>query len=496
MAEKATLELEGMTCAGCANAIESALKKAEGVKTAQVNFAAEKAYVEYDPGTTNKEKLAKVVRDTGYDVKQEKERITLKIGGMSCAGCAAAVESALAGSDGVLSAHVNIATEKASIEYDPSVVSRETFDRIVAEVGFEVLAVEGEESIASHEDDDVRKMREARRRMWGTWAFTIPIMLWMIPEMFFGIMWPNHLVMNLGMILLAIPPLFVFGRRTFVTAYRAVTHRSANMDVLIAMGTGAAFITGPAMFFFPVANYAGVSAMIMAFHLTGRYIEETAKGRASQAIKKLLELGAKTARVVRGDEEVEVPIENVVPGDIMVIRPGDKIPTDGEVVEGQTAVDESMATGESMPIQKGPGDQVIGATVNQNGFIKVRATKVGKDTFLAQVVKLVEEAQGTKVPIQEFADKITGVFVPTVLVIALATLTVWLAFPAPLKSLLEKAAAIVPWADPTLSTVTLALSATIAVLVIACPCALGLATPTALMVGSGIGADGRKRDRC
>jgi Cu+-exporting ATPase len=489
MAEKATLELEGMTCAGCANAIESALKKAEGVKTAQVNFAAEKAYVEYDPGTTNKEKLAKVVRDTGYDVKQEKERITLKIGGMSCAGCAAAVESALAGSDGVLSAHVNIATEKASIEYDPSVVSRETFDRIVAEVGFEVLAVEGEESIASHEDDDVRKMREARRRMWGTWAFTIPIMLWMIPEMFFGIMWPNHLVMNLGMILLAIPPLFVFGRRTFVTAYRAVTHRSANMDVLIAMGTGAAFITGPAMFFFPVANYAGVSAMIMAFHLTGRYIEETAKGRASQAIKKLLELGAKTARVVRGDEEVEVPIENVVPGDIMVIRPGDKIPTDGEVVEGQTAVDESMATGESMPIQKGPGDQVIGATVNQNGFIKVRATKVGKDTFLAQVVKLVEEAQGTKVPIQEFADKITGVFVPTVLVIALATLTVWLAFPAPLKSLLEKAAAIVPWADPTLSTVTLALSATIAVLVIACPCALGLATPTALMVGSGIGAE-------
>ena len=171
-----------MTCAGCANAIESALKKAEGVKTAQVNFAAEKAYVEYDPGTTNKEKLAKVVRDTGYDVKQEKERITLKIGGMSCAGCAAAVESALAGSDGVLSAHVNIATEKASIEYDPSVVSRETFDRIVAEVGFEVLAVEGEESIASHEDDDVRKCGEARRRMWGTWAFTIPIMLWMIPR--------------------------------------------------------------------------------------------------------------------------------------------------------------------------------------------------------------------------------------------------------------------------------------------------------------------------
>lgn len=489
MAEKATLELEGMSCAGCASTIETALRKAEGVKSAQVNFAAEKAYVEYDSTATNREKLAEVVRAAGYDVKQEHKRITLKIGGMSCASCAAAVENALKKADGIFSASVNIATEKASVEYDPSIVTRETLDRIVKESGYDVLGVEGEETAEVEEDDDIRKVREAKRRMWGAWIFTIPIILWMIPEMFYGIMWPSDMVMDLGMILLAIPPLFVFGRRTFVSAYRAISHGSANMDVLIAMGTGAAFITGPAMFLFPVANYAGVAAMIMAFHLTGRYIEETAKGRASQAIKRLLELGAKTARVVRNGQEVEVPVEDVVPGDVMVIRPGDKIPTDGEVVEGHTAVDESMATGESMPVGKQPGDQVIGATVNQNGFIKVRATKVGKDTFLAQVVRLVEEAQGTKVPIQEFADRVTGVFVPTVLAIALATLTLWLAFPAPLRDLLNKAAAAIPWVDPTLGTVTLALSATIAVLVIACPCALGLATPTALMVGSGIGAE-------
>jgi Cu+-exporting ATPase len=490
MPDKATLDLEGMSCAGCANAIESALNKAEGVTKATVNLAAEKAYVEYDPGVITRDGLVEVVRSAGYDVKQPKERAVLKIGGMSCASCAAAVEAALKNAVGVLSVNVNIAAEKATVEFDPAKVDRETLDRIVHEAGYEIVGVGGDEEGASgKEDDDVRKMRDARKRMLGTWAFTIPIMLWMIPEMFFGIMWPNHLIMNTGMILLAVPPLMIFGRKTFASAYRAVTHGSANMDVLIAMGTGAAFLTGPAMFFLPVANYAGVSAMIMAFHLTGRYIEATARGRASQAIKKLLELGVKTARVIRGDEEVEVSIEEVVPGDVLAIRPGEKVPTDGEVVEGSTTIDESMATGEPMPVKKQPGDRVIGATINQSGFIKVRATKVGKDTFLAQVIKLVEEAQGTKVPIQEFADKVTGVFVPVVLAIALGTLALWLVFPQPMRNLLHRAASAIPWVDPSLGTVTLALSATIAVLVIACPCALGLATPTALLVGSGIGAE-------
>jgi Cu+-exporting ATPase len=290
------------------------------------------------------------------------------------------------------------------------------------------------------------------------------------------------------MILLALPVLFWVGRRTYRSGLAAVLHGYANMDTLIALGTGASLLTGPASFFCPVANYAGVSAMIMAFHLTGRYVEETAKGRASQAIRKLLELGAKTARVMRDGREVEVPIEEVQVGDVMVVRPGEKVPTDGVIVEGESAVDESMATGESMPVNKHPGDEVIGATINQEGLLKVEAARVGKDTFLAQVVKLVEECQGSKVPIQEFADRVTGVFVPVVIVIAVLTLAAWLLLPSGMASLVG-AGSFLPWVDPNLGIATLAIVSTVAVLVIACPCALGLATPTALMVGSGMGAE-------
>ncbi len=493
--KKITLKIQDMSCASCAQAVEKALNKAEGVTEAQVNFAAEKAYVTYDPAQSSREQLIEVVKNSGYGVKEEKAKTSFKIGGMTCASCSAAVEKALNKSEGIYEANVNIATEKGSVEYDPEVLSKNDFREIVKNSGYELLSFEDEETDKSSENaedelsDDMKKVKEAKKKMWGTWAFTIPIMLWMIPEMFFGVAWPNMQIFNLGMIVLAIPPLFVFGRKTFITAYRAVSHGSANMDVLIAMGTGAAFITGPAVFFTPIANYAGVSAMIMAFHLTGRYIEETAKGRASQAIRKLLELGAKTATIIENGNEKEVAIEDVQPGDIMLIKPGEKIPTDGEIVEGETTVDESMATGESMPVKRKEGDEVIGATVNQNGLIKAKATKVGKDTFLSQVVKMVEEAQGTKVPIQEFADKITGIFVPTVLVIAVSTFVLWLIFPDALREVGFWAQSFLPWVDPTLGTFTLAIFATIAVLVIACPCALGLATPTALMVGSGIGAE-------
>jgi Cu+-exporting ATPase len=247
-------------------------------------------------------------------------------------------------------------------------------------------------------------------------------------------------------------------------------------------------LTGPASFFFPVANYAGVAAMIMAFHLTGRYVEESAKGRASQAIRKLLELGAKTARVLVDGQEIEVPIERVTVGDVMIVRPGEKIPTDGVVLTGESAVDESMATGESMPVNKRPSDEVIGATVNQEGLLKVEASRVGKDTFLSQVIKLVEECQGSKVPIQEFADRVTGVFVPVVIGIALLTLLAWVFFPGVMQPLVE-AGTFLPWVDANVGVITLAIVSMVAVLVIACPCALGLATPTALMVGSGIGAE-------
>jgi Cu+-exporting ATPase len=423
------------------------------------------------------------------------EKATLRLEGMSCASCAAAIERALGKADGVLSAAVNFATDTAVVEYDSTVTGPGGLARVVESVGYEVSGVDGyhkageDEHETEVEDQDARKIEAARRKMLGSWIFTVPIMLWMLPEMILGIMWPNHVSFNLGQIVLAIPPLVIFGRNTFKTGYRAVSHGSANMDVLIAIGTGAAILTGPASFFVPVANYAGVAAMIMSFHLTGRYIEETAKGRASQAIKRLLALGARTASVMENGVERQIPIDEVKPGHIMVVRPGEKIPTDGVVVEGSTSVDESMATGESMPVSKTIGDEMIGATVNQNGLVKVRATRVGKDTFLAQVVRLVEEAQGTKVPIQELADRVTGVFVPVVLAIAAITLTVWLVFPGLMQSVAAWAAGYIPWINPSLGRITLAFSATIAVLVIACPCALGLATPTALMVGSGIGAE-------
>ena len=321
-----------------------------------------------------------------------------------------------------------------------------------------------------------------------SWAFTIPIIVWMFAEMLFGIVWPNALVYNLAMIVLALPVLFGVGRKTYRSGFIAVRHGHANMDTLIALGTGVALLTGPASFFIPVANYAGVAAMIMAFHLTGRYIEATARGRASQAIRKLLELGAKTATIIRDDQEVEVPIEEVQIGDIMVVRPGEKIPTDGMIVKGESAVDESMATGESMPVNKQVGDEAIGATVNQEGLLQIKATRIGKDTFLSQVIKLVEEAQGSKVPIQEFADKITAVFVPVVIGIAFLTVLAWLLIPSLMYQLVQLGS-FLPWVDPTLSVGTLAIISVVSVLVIACPCALGLATPTALMVGSGKGAE-------
>jgi len=479
-----TLSIQGMTCASCVSHVEGALKSVPGAVTANVNLATERAMVQFDPERVKLADLVTAVRDVGYDVAMEK--ITLPIGGMTCASCVSHVERALRSVDGVVSATVNLATEKATVEYLPGVAGLADFKRAVADVGYEVLEIEEEVEEA---DEEERKMAQARRRMLLAWALTIPIILWMLTEMIFGIAWPNRLVFDLGMIVLATPVLFWAGRHTYRSGYSSVTHGSANMDVLISMGTGVSFFTGPATFFAPIANYAGVSAMIMAFHLTGRYVEATAKGRASQAIRKLLELGAKTAHILVDGEEQEVSIDEVRVGDVMVVRPGEKIPTDGLVIEGESAIDESMATGESMPANKQPGDEVIGATVNQEGLLKVEATKVGKDTFLSQVIKLVEECQGSKVPIQEFADRVTGVFVPIVIGIAILTLIVWLVFPNMLRPILLWAQGFLPWVEPNLGTVTLAIVATVAVLVIACPCALGLATPTALMVGSGIGAE-------
>ncbi|MCO6453478.1 MAG: copper-translocating P-type ATPase, partial [Caldilineales bacterium] len=416
------------------------------------------------------------------------EAVILPIGGMTCTSCASHVEKALQGVPGVERVTVNLVTENATVTYIPEIAGLDDFRRAVDATGYKVLALEIEDVDEEPVDLEERKMQEARFRMQVAWAFTVPIILWMFADMFFGIVWPSAFIYNLGMIVLALPVLFWVGRRTYRSGLIAVRHGHANMDTLIALGTGVSLLTGPASFFFPVANYAGVAAMIMAFHLTGRYVEESAKGRASQAIRKLLELGAKTARIERDGEEIELPIEDVGVGDLMIVRPGEKIPTDGVVFWGDSAIDESMATGESMPVNKHPGDEVIGATVNQEGLLKIVATRVGKDTFLSQVIKLVDECQGTKVPIQAFADRITGIFVPVVLGIALLTLVAWLLIPNVMYGFVE-AGSFLPWVNPDLSVLTLAIVSMVAVLVIACPCALGLATPTALMVGSGKGAE-------
>ncbi|MEE8323392.1 MAG: heavy metal translocating P-type ATPase [Candidatus Bathyarchaeia archaeon] len=488
--KKAAVKIAGMTCTSCAQSIEKALTKTKGVNIASVNFATETAYVEYDDAITSEKEFEKVIKDTGYDVYKGIKKIILRIGDMTCASCSQTIEKALRKLDGVEEANVNLATEKATVVYNQAVTDYEKIKTAVEDTGYQVLG--REDARAKYDEEEAREIQvfeTAKKRALIAWGLTIPIILWMIPEMVFGIAWPNPTIFNIGMIVLATPVLFYPGWTTYRSAVKAITHRSANMDVLIMLGTLTSFLTGFPSFFAPIANYAGVSAMIMTFHLTGRYIEAKAKGRASQAIRKLLELEAKTATILRDGKEIEVPMDEVIVGEVMIVRPGAKIPTDGLVIEGESGVDESMATGESMPVQKKPGDKVIGATLNQRGLLKIKATKIGKDTFLAQVIKMVEEAQGSKVPIQEFADRVTSYFVPAVLLVAVGTLVLWLIFPASMGSVGVWASQYLPWVNPNLSVLSLAIVGTVSTLVIACPCALGLATPTVLMVGSGIGAE-------
>ncbi len=489
--KKTILAVQGMTCAACANRVEKALSKLEGVQSASVNLATEKAVVEHEKPVPVS-RLIEVIEAAGYQVASDSQKAKLKIDGMTCAACSNRVEKALAQAPGVSRAAVNLAAELASLEYDANEVSLEELIEVVEKSGYSASKLE-QQTVLQEDNKDEEKLALASRRMWVAWIFTLPAAAWMLAGMFMGGHqhgWPNPLVYNIGMLALALPVVAWAGWHVFVSAWKAVRHGSANMDTLIAMGTFAALVTGIFVFFgLPIENYAGIAAMIMAFHLTGRYVETKARGRASQAIRKLLELGAKTATVLVDGQEKQVAIQDVHPGDIMVVRPGEKIPTDGVVVKGESAVDESMATGESLPVTRRQGDSVIGSTLNQQGLLQVEATKVGQDTFLSQVIKMVQEAQGTKVPIQEFADKVTGYFVPVVLVVAAVTFAAWLLFPETLMAAGAWLRHVLPWTGTHTSGVTLALFATIAVLVIACPCALGLATPTALMVGSGMGAE-------
>jgi Cu+-exporting ATPase len=475
---KATIPIEGMHCAACAQTIEKALQKVEGVR-ATVNLASEEATVDYDPQSTSLQEVIQTIKDTGYDVKATVSEFDIT--DMHCATCAVNISKALQKKEGITKAHVNFASEKAYVEYLPFLDEHELITTI-KNAGYTAIRA------GSKDQSEKTKVQSAKKRMIVAWIFTVPIMAWMLPHMIWGMHIPSMDIQNAGMLILASPVLFVAGWDTYTSAVRSILHGSANMDVLILMGTSASFLTGFLSFITPLESFAGVSGMIMAFHLTGRYVEAKAKGTASEAIKKLLELGAKSATVIRNGKEVDIPIENVEVGDIMVVRPGEKIPTDGVVKEGESAVDESMATGESLPITKRKGDEVIGASVNQMGLLHIQATRVGKDTFLSQVITLVKEAQGSKVPIQKFADRITSYFVPMVIVLAVSSFIMWVAAPELFRSIGIAAATYLPWVNPSLGTYTLAVFAAVAVLVIACPCALGLATPTSIMVSSGLGA--------
>ena len=491
---KATLKISNMSCTACARSAEKALNSIDGVSEVSVNFPAEKAYVTFNTQQVTTDDLLKAVEEAGYGAEvlesdNKPDGLVTEIyhvSGMTCTTCAQSVEKILADVDGVAEASVNFAANKLMLKYSPLETNLDELRELVDAAGYTMERADDSPAGAVEEDEE-KEVKEARRRMIIAGVPALTIAALMIINMFVYMI--DFYVYTTIVAILAIPPIFIAGARTHKGSINAIRHLSPNMDVLVSLGSVPPFLIGLASFIIPVTNFIEMGANIMFFHLIGRYLEARAKGQASQAIKKLLQLGAKTARVLRDGEEVEIATSALQPGDVMVIRPGEKIPTDGVVVKGQSAIDESMATGESLPVAKKVGSEVIGATINKQGLLHVEATKVGKNTFLAQVIKMVEEAQGSKVPIQEFADRVTGYFVPLIILFSITTFAVWALFPNQLRPLLVAASPYLPWVNPDVSRFTLAYLASAAVLVISCPCALGLATPTALMVGSGIGAE-------
>ena len=411
--------------------------------------------------------------------------IELKIKGMHCAACVGTIERALNQVEGVEKAVVNLTLEKARVAGEVRV---DQLIQAIENTGYGAEHIEQLE--ISPEDRPDENLNRSKHQMVFAWVATTIIMLWMIPNWISGIMWPSETLYIYGMIGLSVIVLVFPGRETLKSAWRSAIHFSPNMDVLIALGSLACLVTGGLKATgMNIHSFAGIAGMIMAFHLTGRYIEAKARGRSSQAIKRLMSFGAKNAIILKEGKGIEVAVSSIEVGDIMMVKPGEKIPTDGLIIKGESAVDESIATGESLPVHKSQGDNVIGATINLDGSIEVEATKIGKDTFISQMAKLVEEAQTTKIPIQAFADRVTAIFVPIVLGLATVTFTAWRMSPEFMQSGMAVFVNIFPWVNLDASPATMAIFSAVAVLVIACPCALGLATPTALMVGSGKGAE-------
>ena len=485
--QQITLAVEGMTCASCVAHVEEALTEVPGVASASVNLATEKAVIEFDPRKATPTIFAEALDDAGYGAATDK--IAINVGGMTCASCVAHVEEALVETPGVVSASVNLATEKAAVEYLAGAVSLEDLRLAVEDAGYRLEGVPSQ----AGDEAEIERLTHTRevRRLKGKLVFSLSVAAFILVTMQYpfipafdeGGRWALPAWgMNILWLALATPVQFWAGAQFYSGAWGALKHRTSNMNTLIALGTSVAYFYSLAITLFPsVADqvelvrgsahaYFDASAFIIGLILLGRYLEARAKGRTTDAIRKLMGLRPKTARVLRGGVEADIPVEEVVVGDLIVVRPGESIPVDGEVTEGVSAVDESMLTGESMPLDKEAGSLVYGATLNVTGAFQFRATRVGRDTVLSQIIKLVEEAQGSKAPIQRLADQIASYFVPAVLGVATLTFAIWM-FLGP---------------DPAF---TYSILTMVAVLIIACPCALGLATPTAIIVGTGKGAE-------
>ncbi|MGI6114231.1 MAG: heavy metal translocating P-type ATPase [Mahellales bacterium] len=477
-----SLKVRGMTCASCAAAIERRVKKLNGVTKAIVNFPAETLTVEHDE-TVSIEEIKKAVEDAGYLVQEEKRdrEVIIPIGGMTCASCARTVEKSIGKLDGVEDVSINYATQRAKVIYDSNKVRLSQIKAAVEKAGYKALEIETGKEVDEDKNRRLQEMKVLFRKFVIAAVFTIPLLYIAMGHML-GIRLPEIIEpmanpLNFAVVQLALSiPVVIAGYRFYTVGFSRLVRRQPNMDSLIAMGTSAAFIYGVYAVYriamgeirFAGELYFESAGVIITLILLGKYLEAVTKGKTSEAIKKLMGLAPKTAMVIHDGKEITIPIEEVEIGDIIVVRPGEKIPVDGEVIAGLTSVDESMLTGESIPVEKKPGDKVVGASINKTGSIQFKATRVGSDTALAQIIKLVEDAQGSKAPIAKLADIISGYFVPIVLLIAVVSALAWLIGGQP---------------------ASFVLTIFISVLVIACPCALGLATPTAIMVGTGKGAE-------
>lgn len=471
---KVILQITGMTCAACSARIERVLSRTSGVVEANVNLATEKASVVYDQQQISPDVILGKIRDIGYDAQLAGvARVDLGITGMTCAACAARIEKVLAGAAGVQQVNVNLATNRATVEYDAGQISPRQIKSLVDQVGYQAEVLESSRDADREKEARQQEIARLKRLFTISAIFSAPLFLIML-GMIFRIPLPQVLHQPLTQFLLATPVQFYVGWTFYRGAYQSLRSGSANMDVLVALGTSAAYLLSVYNSLQPYESvhelhlYFESSAVIITLILLGKLFEAIAKGKTSEAIRKLIGLQPKTARVVRDGQEQDIAIEAVMVGDVLVVRPGERIPVDGVVIDGSSSVDESMLTGESLPIDKTVGDTVIGATINKHGSFRMRATKVGADTALAQIIKIVEDAQGSKAPIQRMADQISGIFVPIVVGVALITLLGWYLYSQ-------------SW-EAAIINMT-------AVLVIACPCALGLATPTSIMVGTGRGAE-------